>query len=485
MSKVFPYLKRIAILLSCTAFQVATIAGSQTAEPVSFGEGGQLKMLYESRQRPQAVYLKDKLHIVFNGGGIVRDNKDPKKKAVTKSMAVTYDPLSRKFSKIVTIGKEYSHDHHDGPVIWADMEEHLHVFYDWHHTLGTHLISNEPRSIGASRDDWSTAPPPAPKMSYPWMSRVYDNKQLVFYRTGGHYSSWTYRIAGDNGNTWEGPENDVTDLDINGGMDTDWSIYTAKAVSKDGNFLHVGFIAYDDYKRRRSPEEIASGKLDETRLHNPLYDNRITSNYKYNLYYAKVDLRTHKVMNDKGEVLQTPIDLSTANSKCMIWDTKWRGGGIIPSIMVDEDDQVVFLHNLSDCQHEKSLGYHYVRRENGEWKHTRITDSNHHWNSGYLARSADGVLHAYVITGDGYFKSKGNMDRHGGGNIEEWTSRDRGNTWRKERELTPDKTRYPGWKYNNIQPVKKPDGTLVDGMLLFYGWKDENAPEARAFLLHE
>jgi hypothetical protein len=33
--------------------------------------------------------------------------------------------------------------------------------------------------------------------------------------------------------------------------------------------------------------------------------------------------------------------------------------------------------------------------------------------------------------------------------------------------------------------VHKPDGSTVDGMLLFYGWKDKNAPEARGFLAHE
>lgn len=444
-----------------------------------FGQGGQIKMLYDSRQRPQAVYLNDKLHIVFNGGGKPGD----KPKAKTKSMAVTYDPLSRTFSEIVTIGKASS-DHHDGPVIWADTEERLHVFYDWHHTLGTHLISNEPRSIGTSLDDWREAPVPAPKMSYPWMSRIYYNKQLVFYRTDGHYSSWTYRITSDNGRTWEGPENDLTDLDIKGGKDTDWSIYTAKAVSRDGNTLHVGFIAYDDYKRPVSSEEIASGKLDKRRQHNPLYGSRKVS-YKYNLYYVKVDLRTHRVTNDKGERLQTPIDLLTANTKCMIWDTKWRGGGIVPSIMVDEDDQVSFLHNISDVQHETSLDYYYVRFDNGAWKHTRITDSNHEWNSGHLAKSADGTLRAYVITGKGYLDSDGYMDKHGGGNIEEWISTDQGNTWKKARDLTPDRTKYPGWKYNDVQPVKRPDGTEVEGMLLFYGWKDKNAPEARAFLLHE
>ena len=51
--------------------------------------------------------------------------------------------------------------------------------------------------------------------------------------------------------------------------------------------------------------------------------------------------------------------------------------------------------------------------------------------------------------------------------------------------MTPDKSEYPGWRFNNIQPVTLPDGGIVDGMLLFYGWKDKDAPEARAFLLHE
>ena len=31
-----------------------------------FGAGGQVKMLYDRRQRPQAVYLNHKVHIVYN-----------------------------------------------------------------------------------------------------------------------------------------------------------------------------------------------------------------------------------------------------------------------------------------------------------------------------------------------------------------------------------------------------------------------------------
>ena len=77
------------------------------------------------------------------------------------------------------------------------------------------------------------------------------------------------------------------------------------------------------------------------------------------------------------------------------------------------------------------------------------------------------------------------MDGRGGGNIEEWVSEDKGNTWRMNRDLTPDKKRYPAWRFNHIQPVVRPSGDIVDGMLIFYGWKDSDSPTAKAFLLHE
>jgi len=38
-------------------------------EIFSFGEGGQIKMLYDRRQRPQSIHLNGKVFIVFNAGG--------------------------------------------------------------------------------------------------------------------------------------------------------------------------------------------------------------------------------------------------------------------------------------------------------------------------------------------------------------------------------------------------------------------------------
>ncbi len=434
--------------------------------PMAFGEGGQIKMLYDRRQRPQSIYLNGKVHIVFNAGG---ENGAPPK-SPTKPMAITYDPSTREFSDAVTLGPG-DDDHHYGPVIWADEDNYLHFLHGCHSSPGTHLISKQPGDIGSSLYDWALGSQIAPKISYPTVYRIYNKKELIYYRTVGHISSWTYRITGDKGKTWIGPAKDVTDMDIKGRFE--WSSYQCTLPSQDGRFLHVVFIAYDDNR-----------KDDPQRYYNPRYKHEVSNEWKYNLYYVKIDLQTHDVTNFDGESMKTPIDIDQADAKCRIWDTQGRGAGVPPDIVLDENVDPAFLHVLSE-ETTESHNYYFVRRANGKWKKTPIAPSNHQWNSCHLARGDDGTLHAYLIVGDGYLDAGGYMDEYGGGRIEEWISLDKGNTWKKERDLTPDKTKYPGWKFNNIQAVTKSDGSVVDGMLLFYGWKDKDAPEAKAFLLHE
>ncbi len=143
------------IRLVCVWLTFAGMFGSVQAdsdkrsEAISSGKGGQKKMLYDQRQRPQAVYLDGKVHVVFNGGG--KDGEDPTFR--TTPMASTYDSETRSFSKTVTLGKR-SKDHHYGPVTCADNSGHLHVLSGCHRTPGTHLISKragfdrqEPRSV--------------------------------------------------------------------------------------------------------------------------------------------------------------------------------------------------------------------------------------------------------------------------------------------------------------------------------------------------
>lgn len=423
-------------------------------------------MLYDRRQRPPAVLLGEKLHIVFNAGRIPSRKKKPQ----TRPQALTYDLSSRQFSDVVSLGPTDG-DHHYGPVIWADTAEYLHVLYGCHKTPGTHLISRTPSNIGSDLQDWQEAPPIASSLSYPTIYNIADERLLVYYRTAGHISSWTYRVSEDNGNSWIGPDKEVADMDSKGRFE--WSSYHTVLPSKDGRYLHVAFTAYDD-NRSDEPE----------RYFNPRYRKSVSNEWKYNLYYLKIDLNSQEVFNAEGEKMDTPIDIDQANERCRIWDTDWRGAGVPPTILLDEEEQPAFLHVLSG-ETLREHHYYFVHRENGGWEKIQITASNHQWNSCHLTKDSQGNLLAYLIIGNGYLDSNRYMDKHGGGDVEEWISKDKGKTWRKHRDLTPDRSQYPGWRFNNVQAVTREDGSVVDGMLLFYGWGKGDSPEAKAFLLHE
>ena len=217
-------------------------------------------------------------------------------------------------------------------------------------------------------------------------------------------------------------------------------------------------------------------------------------------------MQNQEVTNFEGKEMISPIDLDYAKDNTLIWDTEGRGAGVPPDIVIDEHGNAAFLHVLSE-ENTETHNYYFVHNVNGEWKKTVIAPSNHQWNSCHIQLDKNGVYHAYLVIGNGYIdtewvegKSKGNkfekgetnyfktggyMDKHGGGRIEEWVSSDKGNTWEMLQDLTPDTSEYPDWKFNNIQPVTNPDGSIVEGMLLFYGWKQKDDPKAKAFLLHE
>jgi len=441
----------------------------ENVAPTPFGFGGSKKMLYDVRQRPQAVYFNGKVFIAYKGGG-TRAADNPGSVARTHAMLLSYDPTSRQFSTPAKFGKT-TNDHHDCPVIWVDKDDFLHFLYRCHNKPGIHLVAKQPGGMGEKESDWMALPDIAPMVSYPTVFRLHDDSNVVYFRTGGHSSSWSYRITRDNGRNWTAPENDVTNLDLVNFPE--WSSYQAKILGRDDKTLHVVFTDYDDVKSN-----------DPKRLYNPRYEMPVRNEWKYNLSYLTIDLESHDVRNHQGELLKTPVTLETARTQCRIWDTVWRGAGVPPALSLDDTGNPEVLHILSE-ENLETHGYYYVRFEDGEWRNTRITASNHQWNSGYLKRDQNGQLHAYVIVGDGYQDKKGINYTHGGGRIEHWVSKDKGNTWGLHRDITPDSAQYPGWSFNNVQPVLRPDGRAVDGMLMFYGWLDDKKPEAVAFLLDE
>ncbi len=209
----FPFFLAL-ILWPATYFVQELVAekAKQAADLLPFGHNGKFKMLYDCRQRPQSVFLKGRLYLVYNGDA--KPTKDDKGKAYP--MLITYDPKERIFSAPVRLSDKSETDHHFSPIIWADEDDFLHVLFGCHRTPGTYLVSQRPVRTGETDITWKKMPPIAPKLSYPTVYRIHGDREVIYYRTEGHTSSWTYRITEDNGKTWTGPQGDVTDLDSKG-----------------------------------------------------------------------------------------------------------------------------------------------------------------------------------------------------------------------------------------------------------------------------
>ena len=209
-------MRKTVLLLSITLSWLSTTTSiaeekSGPAKILPFGRAGKFKMLYDARQRPQSVFLKGRLYIVYNGDAKPTSNG----KGIACPMLITYEPESRSFSQPVRLGKRDS-DHHYSPIVWADKNDHLHVLHGCHKTPGTHLISEQPVHKGSLEIAWKEGPQIAPKISYPAVFRVSGDRELICYSTDGHTSSWTYRISNDNGQTWIGPESDAPLLWLEG-----------------------------------------------------------------------------------------------------------------------------------------------------------------------------------------------------------------------------------------------------------------------------
>ena len=63
---------------------------------VPFGSGEQLKMIYDRRLRPQAVYFNDKVYLVYNGGAAAGPADNDK----TYPFATSCDPATGQISPL-------------------------------------------------------------------------------------------------------------------------------------------------------------------------------------------------------------------------------------------------------------------------------------------------------------------------------------------------------------------------------------------------
>ena len=235
------------------------------------------------RQRPQSVLIKGNLFVVYNGDA--SPTKDDKGKACL--MLISYDPTNGFSPNPSGFRKKANPTTTSAPS--SGRTRTITCTSLWLSQNARNLPRLQTARRGTSpRNHLEEDAPIAPKLSYPTVYRIHGDKEVIYYRTDGHTSSWTYKISADNGKTWSGPERDVTDLDAKGRLD--WSSYQVKIPSRDGKRLHAVFTDYDDNKNSPAPQ----------RFYNPRYDRLVNNEWKYNLSYLSIDLRNHALYNADG-----------------------------------------------------------------------------------------------------------------------------------------------------------------------------------------
>ena len=429
----------IALVACCSAL---------CGQAVPFAENGGLKMLYDNRMYPQALEHEGQVFMVWRAkSGLPHIRSYDRKSggfsepfSLVESMD---DPLD---------APKYKRDHHYAPILWNDSSGYLHVLFGCHIISGgVHLVSKQPWSIAG----WRQGPAIAPSISYPKAHRLGDSENLLYFRHQGHLGYWTYRISGDDGETWTGPETPPINLSLepyDGAHAEHAGSYHTTRVSSDGRSLHIAFI----------------WKVEKP-LFNSRYEGQLSDHtHRYNLYYLKVDLLTGKAHTYEGDELETPVRKGVADRQCLIWNTDERVAAAGPSIYLDEYDDPYFLLPVSAKTPYRSTFY-FVRRGKDRWVRTAFSGTSHPFNSSHLDRADDGSFRAVLVIGEGESHSEDDMDSYGWGTrIEEWVSDPSGENWKFARNLSAE----PGTKYQNIQFVSRASGERAKDLLLFYGWRE-------------
>ena len=319
---------------------------------------------------------------------------------------------------------------------------------------------------------------------------AYNNQTLFYFREGGHLGSWTYRISPNGRTDWEGPQKSVVDMSAGAHpkescLDFYAGSYHNARSGPNGKDLHISYVWQQEVGSPDVwPKELSNN--DCIAPVNSLYEsyNVPQGRTRYDLFYLTVDLQTGEVRNADGKQLESPVTLSMADRDAKVLDTGERLYSVPPSMTLDKDGEPHFLGVIS-AETPNSGWFTYTRRVNGKWIETKVARTSNVWNSAVLDHNNQGNLRALLIMGEGDIAPIGttkgsNLNRYGWGDrVEEWISLDNGETWKLNRDITPQK----GLRYQNIRSVSKGIGEDSNDVFLFYGWSPDAEPgQAIGFL---
>lgn len=481
-----------AMLLLLLCFAPLQAQAQEASKAVTIATDGHLKMLYDNRMHPAAIGHDGQIYITWRG-----DKGYPQVRS--------YDLESREFSDQVNIltgledvfdVEKYTRDQHYNPVIWKASDNHFNIIAGCHgnsprrYSDCDKMRSKKPGDINSG---WEKVDSTINiSVNYPKAYRIFNDQTLMHFRNGGHLGSWTYRVSPDGTYNWKGPENDLVDLNgmdpyetpMPAGMDClDYHAgsYHSIRISHDGKTMHNSFVwAQQDFEDAECNAPLNMRYGPEAR--------DTTGDNRYNMYYTRVDLTTGKAYNYAGKELKTPIRRAVADADAKIYDSDERIFAVAPSMSLGKDNKVAFLGAVSEETAYRSWFVFFYYKD-GEWKNTKIARTSHVFNASLLRQHENGDYTALLIVGEGEAKienrskEKRNLSRYGWGDrVEEWISKDGGQTWTLNRDITPIK----GFRYQNIKRVAAGIGESLNNIILFHGWPSDGKPgSGHAFLLDD
>ena len=304
-----------------------------------------------------------------------------------------YDHRSQRFAAPVVLGSNPDLDAHRNPTLLIDEAGSIYVFYGAHGHPTRVVKSLAPYDVSqwsdaALIDDAGTSYP------QPWQLR--EGEIFVSYRQS---PGWCYRKSTDGASSW-GPTVNLIRF-------ADAAVY-AITIARTGAFPRTVHIAWS-MLGGGTPEEIRTKHLWARR---------------YDVYYARSDDGGTTWKRSDGSEYSLPITEETAEK---LYESGEHGVWL-KDIQLDPQGNPCILFIDADVATYQSA-WKLARRTADGWRISDVAQSDHMYDAGGLVILGEDDFRIYAPT-------TSSQPHEDGGEIEEWTSSDRGQTWTNTKHLT-------------------------------------------------
>ena len=347
---------------------------------------------YPQQMRPQAYYAAEVNKTFFSYGGTNENNSD------LYHLVSYFDHATGQVARPKLLLAKGTTDAHDNPTIMLDDEGYVYIFSASHGTARPAYVNRSTEPYSTDSFEEVLALPPSNNFSYSQPMYV-EGQGFLFLHT--QYTSFGRTLkfnTSSDGTNWDHPwESRPTIAQIQGGQ------YQVSEV--DGQTVGTAFNYHP------------GGNV----------------NARTNLYYMETSDLGQTWQTADGANLTTPV--TSVTSAALVHDYAAEGKLVyLKDINYDSAGNPVLLYLTSHDWHPGPTGdprtWTIARHRQGQWEIRELFTSDHNYDHGSLYIEPDGMWRIIAPTADGP-QAWGT-----GGDAVMWTSRDDGQTWQADFQLT-------------------------------------------------